>query len=155
MVFGVHDDMTTTSSPSENARWRILFAIWFVALASTLGAIFFGEILGQLPCNLCWAQRAFMFPLAIILGVACWRTDFQVWIYALPLAAIGEIIASFHLLLYWNIIPRAIEPCGSGPSCTSSSMTIFGTISLPFLSVLAFATIAAGLIALMRRRPSP
>ena len=42
---------------------------WAVALASTLAVLFIGEVPGQMPCLLCWYQRAFMFPLAIILGL--------------------------------------------------------------------------------------
>ncbi len=144
--------MTAERSSSESATWLVLFAIWCVALVSTLGVLFVGEVLGQAPCNLCWGQRAFMFPLVVVLGIASWRGDAQAWIYALPLAAIGAVIAAFHLLLYWNVIPRTIEPCGSGPSCTSGDMTIFGAIPLPLLSLLAFSMIAAGLIALMRGR---
>ncbi len=145
-------DMMFVRPSSERTIWLILFAVWSVALVSTFGVLFVGEVLGQAPCNLCWGQRAFMFPLAVVLGIACWRSDAQVWLYALPLAAIGGLIAAFHLLLYWNVIPRAIEPCGSGPSCTSGEMTVLGTIPLPLLSLLAFTMIAAGLIALMCRR---
>lgn len=147
--------MTMERSSPESVTWPILFAIWCVALVSTLGVLFVGEVLGQAPCNLCWGQRAFMFPLTVVLGIACWRGDARAWIYALPLAAIGGLIAAFHLLLYWKIISRAIEPCGPGPSCTSSDMTVFGAIPLPLLSLLAFVMIAAGLIALRRRRTLP
>src|SRR3546814_1931213 len=69
--------------------WRLLFAAWSIALAATLGALFIGEVMGQRPCTLCWHQRAFMFPLAVVLAVACFRSDPQAWRYALPLAGIG------------------------------------------------------------------
>ena len=52
-----------------------LYLAWLVALASTLGALFIGEVLGQTPCVLCWFQRAFMFPLAIVLGLGLWWRD--------------------------------------------------------------------------------
>ena len=47
---------------------RIIAAI---LTASALGALFIGEVMGQTPCVLCWYQRAFSFPLAIVLAVAC------------------------------------------------------------------------------------
>lgn len=134
--------------------WLLLFATWSVALAATLGVLFIGEILGQAPCNLCWYQRAFMFPLTVILGIASWRSDAAAWIYALPIALLGWLIAAFHLLLYWDVFPRAIEPCGAGPSCSGDDMVIFGFVPLPLLSLLAFTLIAAGLIALRRRLPT-
>ena len=39
---------------------------WVIALAASLAVLFIGEVLGQTPCLLCWFQRAFMFPLAIV-----------------------------------------------------------------------------------------
>ena len=133
-------------------RWAILFATWVVAVAATLGALFIGEFLGKAPCYLCWHQRVFMFPLAVILGIASWRSDDGIAPYALPLALIGWLIAAVHLLLFWDVIPRAIEPCGAGPSCSGSSMTIFGFLPLPLLSLLAFTLIATGLFIVMRGR---
>lgn len=137
-----------------DSRWFLLFVSWVVAIAATLGALFIGEILGKTPCYLCWHQRVFMFPLAILLGIAVWRTDMAVARYALPLAVMGWLIAATHLLLIWDIIPRAIEPCGAGPSCSGSNMTIFGWLPLPLLSLLAFTLIAAGLFIVMRGRTS-
>lgn len=143
-----------TNWARTDLTWPILFTAWLVALAAALGVLFVGEVLGQAPCYLCWHQRAFMFPLAVILGIATWRDDSGVAVYALPLALMGGLIAAIHLLLYWNILPRAIEPCGSGPSCTGGNMAIFGSIPLPLLSLLAFTLIAAGLVTLLLRRIS-
>lgn len=148
--------MTAHLEPRQDVdrerRWLALFAAWSVALGSTLGALFIGEIMGQAPCSLCWHQRAFMFPLAIILGVAALRNDLEVWFYALPLSIVGGIIAGFHGLLYAGILPREIEPCGSGPSCSSSAMTILGGVPLPYLSVIAFMTINLLLLGTIARR---
>ena len=44
----------------------MLFIAWLVALGATLGALFIGEVMGQVPCTLCWYQRIAMFPLAIV-----------------------------------------------------------------------------------------
>ena len=55
-----------------------------IALAATLGALFIGEVLGQMPCTLCWYQRIAMFPLVPILGLSIWRGDRLARVYALP-----------------------------------------------------------------------
>jgi disulfide bond formation protein DsbB len=138
------------SRPVE-ASWSLVFSAWLVALAASLGALFIGEVMGQLPCNLCWYQRAFMFPLVIILAVASFNGDCGGWRYGLPLTAIGALIAGFHSLTYAGLLPTAIQPCGEGPSCSSADMTIFGGLPLPYLSLVAFLGIAALLI-LARRR---
>lgn len=118
-----------------------LFVAWAVALIATLSALFIGEVLGQTPCVLCWYQRAFMFPLAVMLGIAAWRVDFGIRIYAVPLAAIGAGIALWHLGLFIGFIPEAIQPCtADGPSCTDEKQLFLG-MPIPLLSLAAFAAI--------------
>ncbi len=123
------------------STWQLLFLSWLIALVSTLSVLFIGEIMGQEPCVLCWYQRAFMFPLAVILGVACYLSDPGVWRYALPVASFGWTVAAYHTLLVAGVIPKAIEPCGAGPSCTSADMTILGVVPIPMLSMGAFSAI--------------
>ncbi|MFM9847363.1 MAG: disulfide bond formation protein B [Hyphomicrobiaceae bacterium] len=128
----------------------LLLAAWIVALLSTLGALFIGEVMGRAPCNLCWFQRAFMFPLAVMLAVACYTSDTGVWRYALPVAALGWLIAFYHIMLYTGVIPAGLEPCGSGPSCSGADMLVFGGVPIPLLSLGAFTAIT-GLLVLIRR----
>lgn len=79
---------------------------WGIALVSTLAALFIGEVMGKTPCVLCWFQRAFMFPLVVILAVGCYTSDFGVWRYALPVTVVGWLIALYHSLLYFGAIPE-------------------------------------------------
>jgi len=140
--------MPTNRNSSEH--W--LFAAWVLALVSTLAVLFIGEVLGQTPCVLCWYQRAFMFPLAVILGIAVWRSDMTIWVYGLPLALIGAAIALWHLGLYYGLIAESIQPCtASGPSCIDEGMVILG-LPIPLLSLGAFSAIAACLVQLANGR---
>lgn len=135
--------------------WNLLLLTWLVALVSTLSALFIGEVMSQTPCVLCWFQRAFMFPLAVILAIACYRSDFAVWRYALPLTAIGAALAFVHTLLYAGLIPQPIQPCAAtGPSCSGAGMTLFGVVPLPAIALFAFFLIAILLI-IIRRRTTP
>lgn len=132
----------------------MLFAAWLIAVIATLSALFIGEVMGQTPCLLCWYQRIAMFPLAVILGVACLVEDRRAWRYAAPLGVGGFMIAVWHNLLYFKIIPQAIEPCGAGPSCSSAAMTILGGVPIPALSLLAFVLILALLWLAIRKAHS-
>jgi disulfide bond formation protein DsbB len=132
----------------------MLFAAFAVALISSLAILFVGEVMGQVPCNLCWFQRAFMFPLAIVLGIAALHSDFAIAVYGISLAVGGWLVAGFHSLLYAGIIPEAIEPCGTGPSCASADMTVLGGLPLPMLSLVAFTAIILFLF-LSRRSALP
>ena len=125
-----------------------LLVAWLIALVSSLAVLFVGEVLGKAPCILCWFQRAFMFPLAVILGIAVWRGDRGIRPYALPLAVIGAGIALWHLGLFWGLIPETVQPCTvTGPSCTSDDMRVVGA-PLQLLSLGGFGAIAGLLLAL-------
>ena len=126
---------------SEGAL-AVAFAI---ALVATLAALFIGEVLGQMPCTLCWYQRIAMFPLVPLLGLAVLRADTGVRIYALPLALAGLALALWHSALYAGLIAASIVPCtASGPSCTDQGQVVLG-LPLPYLSTIAFAAILANL----------
>jgi disulfide bond formation protein DsbB len=132
----------------------LLFAAFVIALASTLGALFIGEVLGQAPCVLCWYQRIAMFPLPVLLGIAAFRGDTGICIYVAPLAFSGLLVALWHMGLIVGIIPEPIVPCTrEGASCTSESMMILG-VPIPLLSLMSFAAIAALMIAIKRGVPS-
>lgn len=139
--------------PNTTTAWGPLFAAWMVALVATLGALFIGEVMGQTPCVLCWYQRAFMFPLAIVLGVAAFRDDGRVWFYAGPLALVGLLIAAYHCLLYFGFVAEALKPCGKGPSCSDAAMSVLG-MPIPLLSLASFAAVIL-LLVIANKRSAP
>ncbi|MDH3328336.1 MAG: disulfide bond formation protein B [Desulfobulbaceae bacterium] len=138
------DRMATTN-------WTILFLCWLLASISTLGSLFFSQVVGFAPCVLCWYQRIFLFPLVILLAVGLFPLDKNIVKYALPLAIAGWLTALYHNLLYSGIIPESIQPCSKGVSCTEKYIDLFDFITIPMLSLLAFSTIIALLILLKRR----
>jgi disulfide bond formation protein DsbB len=145
--------MAESENPSDT-DWTILFVCWLLVAAATLGSLFFSEVMELPPCSLCWVQRIFMFPLAIILLFGLFPFDPQVVRYALPLAVIGGAVALYHLLLQIGIIPESAAPCRQGVSCTEAQVEIFGFVSIPMLSLLAFAGVTGLLLLLKRRQPS-
>ena len=145
--------MSKSGSPTE-ADWAILFASWLLVATAALGSLFFSEVMELPPCSLCWAQRVFMFPLAIILLVGLLPFDPGVVRYALPLAAIGGLIALYHLLLQVGVIPESAAPCRQGISCSEAQLQVLGFLSIPMLSLLVFGSVT-GLLWLLKRRQSP
>lgn len=112
-----------------------------IATVSTLGSLYFSEILKFPPCVLCWYQRICMYPLIAILAVGIWKKDKNLPLFVLPLSLVGTIIAIYHNLLYYRILPESAAPCTLGISCTTKFIEWFGFITIPFLSLLAFASI--------------
>lgn len=135
--------MTKTDQATMSRDDLSLTAAFLIALAATLGALFIGEVLGQMPCTMCWYQRIAMFPLVLILGLSLWRGDGIARAYGLPLALAGLAIAAWHSGLYAGLLPEPIVPCTKdGPSCTGPAQMILG-LPIPYLSLVAFAAISA------------
>src|SRR5690625_6744143 len=77
----------------------ILLIIWIQALVATLGSLFYSEVMGFVPCELCWIQRIFMYPLVMIYGVAAFKKDLSIALPGLFLSGIGMFISAYHYLL--------------------------------------------------------
>jgi disulfide bond formation protein DsbB len=119
-----------------------LASAFLVAALATIGSLYFSESAQFEPCRLCWYQRIAMYPLVVILGVAAWRRDVGVRRYAVPLAAIGAVIATYHYLLEW--LPWLDSGvCSATTPCTIVWFRQFGFISLPYLALSAFLLILA------------
>jgi disulfide bond formation protein DsbB len=121
--------------------WHFLLWAWLVSMVATLGALFIGEVMLIPPCNLCWYQRIFMFPMAIILGLACFSDDRRGAVYAMPFALGGSALAAYHTLLVAGFIPKGWIPCGVGVSCANQKLDILDGIQIPWLSLLSFLAI--------------
>lgn len=113
-----------------------LYFAWLIACVSTIGSLFFSEVLHLEPCHLCWYQRICIFPLALILGLAVYRDDKSVVPYALPLVVIGFLFAIYQVFLQETGL-TPFEICGAGPSCSDKVDIGLGFISMPMLSALA------------------
>lgn len=138
---------TTVSGQDADRRWSWVFIAWLVAAVSTLGALFLGEVMGYVPCTLCWYQRIAMFPLVLVLAAGLFPFDPRVVRYALPLAVAGLLLALFHMALVAGWIPESIKPCQQGVPCSDVQVVWFGFVTIPLLSVIAFSIIAGLLLA--------
>lgn len=119
---------------------NILYLAWVVALTATVVSLFMSEVLKWSPCTLCWYQRIFMYPLAIILPIGIFLKDKNIHLYVLPLSVIGGVVALYHELLQIKVIPEYAS-CSNGISCTTDYLNLFGFVSIPLLSLTAFLTI--------------
>lgn len=142
------------TNPTPAQGWIPVFLAWLIAMLSTLGALFFGEVMHYPICTLCWYQRILMFPLALILPFGLFPFDRKLIRYGLALALPGCAVALFHQLLVTGIIPDSLKPCQQGVPCSTTVVSWFGFVTIPLLSVLAFFTIAALLLAAHFRKPS-
>lgn len=130
-----------------------LYLAWLVAMVATGGSLYFSEVRQFVPCALCWFQRVFMYPLVILLGIASFKADKRVVLYSLPLSIIGALIALYHVLEQ-NVPGFAAPPmCNVGVPCAAKYINWLGFISIPVLSLTAFALITILLLGVRNSKP--
>jgi len=127
-----------------------LYLAWLVALVAMLGSLYFSEVRGYIPCELCWYQRILMYPLALVLGIAAYSDDIRQRRYVLPISILGMLVSGYHYLHQKLPGLAEIKPCAQGVPCNTQYINWLGFITIPFLAFVAFALIT-GLLLLRRR----
>jgi len=124
----------------DSLRGIELWSAFAVATTAALGSLYLSEVVHLIPCTYCWYQRIAMYPLAVILGIAAWRKDHDIRIYAATLATIGAVLSVYHRLIqaYPDLGGSA---CSSGVPCTAAYFTLFGFVTIPYMALSAFLLI--------------
>jgi disulfide bond formation protein DsbB len=115
-------------------RNSVLLA-FIVSATATLGSLFFSEIAGFVPCHLCWFQRIFMYPVALI-SLAALLTKRDPFPFIFPLVSTGLLVSAYHNWLMFSAAPI----CGP-ESCTTQFFTLYGYITIPVMALTAFLLI--------------
>ncbi len=122
---------------SENT----FFIAWAASLIATAGSLYFSEIVGYEPCELCWYQRILMYPMVIVLGIAYIRKDFKAAAYSVALSSIGILISLYHYSIQKiPFLTESAPACGRIP-CTGQYINWFGFVTIPLLALVAFIII--------------
>ncbi|SEM87373.1 disulfide oxidoreductase [Paenibacillus sp. OV219] len=124
-----------------------LYLAWVVSIVAVGGSLYLSEIMKFVPCNLCWYQRIFMYPIVILLGIASYGNDRKIIKYVLPLSIIGGTISLYHYLEQQIPALAKMLPCTVGVPCSEDYLDWFGGyVTIPFLALIAFVLISALLI---------
>lgn len=121
-----------------------------VAVTATLGSLYLSEGAGYEPCRLCWVQRGFMYPAAVLLIVAVVRRARWAALAGAALAAIGLPVALFHRLE--QAVGGFGTVCELDNPCSSTWVDHFGFVTIPTMAAAGFAAIVT-LVALSLSGP--
>ena len=127
-----------------------------LALALVLGGIgltlVYSELFGFEPCGLCWLQRVFLYPQAVLLALALWKHEHRhVADYCIGLSVIGAVVALYqHYLQMGGTELVTCPTVSTGAECSSRFLFEFGYITFPLMSATLFIFIIALMLFLRR-----
>jgi disulfide bond formation protein DsbB len=113
---------------------------FFVAVAAVAGSLYYSEIVGLVPCDLCWFQRIFIYPQVVLLGMAWWKKDDKIIPYSLALTGIGIAFSLYHNYIYYGAQP-VVNFCSIVSPCTARYIVGLGYITIPLMALTGFLII--------------
>lgn len=131
---------------------KALYLAFLASFAGVVGSLYYSEFIGYEPCKLCWWQRVFLYPQAILLGTEMIKKDNHVINYCIVFSAIGAVIAGYQSLMQLGFAPNL--PCSaSGVSCSQIFVLQYGYITIPMMALTAFLLIIVLLLSLKLKKP--
>lgn len=135
---------------SKKLENSLLF-IWVVSFVATLGSLYFSEIREFEPCELCWFQRIFMYPIVLISLIAYIQKNAKIAITTLVFSCIGGAISLYHYgIQKLEFLTETAPSCGRVP-CTGQYINWLGFITIPFLALTAFVLILGTSIYMLKQ----
>ena len=122
-------------------RRRALMIAGSVAVAATLGSLYFSEVADFIPCKLCWYQRIAMYPLAVLLVMAAVRRDQSMLLYVRVIALLGLAVSAYHVWIQW--FPEKSNFCEFDNPCSARWVEAFDRVTIPQMAGLSFVLIIA------------
>ena len=99
-------------------------------------SLFYSEVLGILPCDLCWYQRIFIYS-GFVIGVAgLWKKDKKILDYIMVLTVICLLIGINHYYVQWG--GASLIPCSASvlaSPCVKREVLELGYITIPLMSI--------------------
>ncbi|MBS4210734.1 disulfide oxidoreductase [Bacillus sp. FJAT-50079] len=135
---------------NDSLENMLLFA-WVISLVATLGSLYFSEIRQYIPCELCWYQRIFMYPIVLILGIAVVKKQYNAALYSAAFSGIGMFISLYHYAIQkLPAFAKSVPACGLVP-CNGQYINWLGFITIPFLALVAFILIFITNVIILKR----
>lgn len=125
---------------------RYLVTIAAIGAVSILGTLIFQLTYETPVCELCWWQRIFLYPIAVVAVVALWYKTKEAHVTVAILSGFGLWYALYHYYYHFQrfVLGNTLTlPCSYGglmPACTDSPILIFGFATIPFLGIMVFGT---------------
>ena len=116
----------------------ILGILFFASFSALVGSLLYSNVAGFPPCELCWIQRIFMYPQALISFMAMLKGDKGIIYYLFPMSVLGGIVALYHSLTHFGLGDGVLECTSALGDCGKLYVFEYGYITIPLMAVTIF-----------------
>lgn len=120
-------------------RVQLTWLIFLVSLGCLLGSLFMSDVLKLSPCDLCWWQRIFMYPIVILSGISLIRKNTEsLFINVVGLSIPGLLTALFNVWVQYGPKETTALFCDPTNPCSEIDVIALNVLTLPMMSAVAF-----------------
>lgn len=123
---------------------------FLLAVGAVTTSLTYSEMFGFVPCGHCWFQRIFLYPQAVLLGMALWKKDSRIADYIIALSILGAIVALDQHYLQMGGSGLLPCPAAGNTDCAKRILFEFNYITFPLMSFTAFVW-QIGLMLILRK----
>jgi len=124
---------------SNFAKKYALYFITLLGITSIVGSLLYSEFLKFDPCKLCWIQRIFLYPTAVIGLVAIWNKDTKALWYTMVLSIIGAFFSIYHYIIQMMPVSGSLPCSANGEGgCGGIYVLEMGYITIPMMTLTLF-----------------
>lgn len=114
------------------------FIIGFlIAFGSMALSLFYSNVIGFPPCELCWVQRIFLYPQVLLFGMELYKKDKTMLNHSIALASCGALVSMYHVYIEHG--GASTLSCATGGadaiSCATRYVYEFGYVSIPVMAL--------------------
>jgi len=117
---------------------KYTFILGFLsALGAVLLSLFYSNVVGYPPCDLCWIQRIFLYPQLILFGMELYRRDRSIVDFSIVFAVLGAITSIYHIYVENGGTAglACADPSNGGVSCAVRYIYEFGYVTMPIMAL--------------------
>lgn len=113
---------------------------FLAALAAFSLSLFYSNVVGFPPCELCWIQRIFLYPQLILFGMELYKRDRSIVDFSIAFAILGSLVSIYHIYIEnggsSNLSCATLNSATTGQvSCATRYIYEFGYITMPVMSL--------------------
>lgn len=123
---------------------KYTFTLGFLsAMGAVVLSLFYSEIVGYPPCDLCWVQRIFLYPQLVIFGVGLFNKNKSSLESSFVFALLGVLTSIYHIYVEngGTIGATCADPSYGGVSCAVRYVYEFGFVTMPLMALTLSAFI--------------
>jgi len=113
---------------------------FLVALGAFALSLFYSNIVGFPPCELCWIQRIFLYPQLILFSMELYKKDRSIVDFSIVFATLGSLVSLYHVYIEnggsSSLGCAALTPTNVNQvSCATRYIYEFGYVTMPIMAL--------------------